>query len=782
MRSAVDERGSSWRKTSRSCQRGTQLLDAHDRDQRLGQGQAHPAVALGLDDHHGPGLGDGEVRARDRHLRSQELLPQVEPRGLRERPRLVGQVGRGGASDAGHLALEDVADLAPVAVDRRDQDVRRQVAPELDDELREVRLPGGDALARERLVELDLLGGHRLDLDDLVGAGVAHDPGHDRVRLGRVARPVDRAAGGGHVARQPVEQLGQVGDDLVLDRRAGQAQGLPVRALGDRAGPLGADRPRRRRQVRPELVVGERGAGGLRERRRPGEGRGGGHGARVGRGSRHAGASDARISARCMTRIGEPGARQHAAEVHQARRVGRGEHAGAGRLDGRDLVGAHRQRRVRVLRGERPAEPAALVGIGQVHQRQPVDGLEQPPRPVADAQAANRVAGRVEGHRVGEHGADVGDAEDVDEELGQLVDARDDGRDGVHEGRVMRGLGERRVVLADHDRARWRRRDDRVVAREHVGEPPDQRHALRAVAGVEVHLAAARLALGEVDLVPEPAQHPHDRLADVREQDVVEAGDEQRDPHGSGAPGGRGPRLEAPQLRRRADDRAQVLERPRDHPVGAGLDEHVADRRRLDRPRHHGQAAGVGRQLAQQLVAAAAPDDVDRLGRRARRGGPRSRRRRRTRSRGCRGCSARPRRARPAADPRRARRAPRSARACRRAAGATASLGSMTGPPAGSAAAAASSGASDTATPARSQVAHRLLEQPEPHHVAQVADPSVDAHLVREVGEPARARSGSAPRARRRRGPTSRTRRRRTGRPRAGRRRPPRRCRATRRA
>ena len=41
------------------------LLDAHDRDQGLRQGQAHPAVALGL--HHGQraGLGDGEVDAAD---------------------------------------------------------------------------------------------------------------------------------------------------------------------------------------------------------------------------------------------------------------------------------------------------------------------------------------------------------------------------------------------------------------------------------------------------------------------------------------------------------------------------------------------------------------------------------------------------------------------------------------------------------------------------------------------------------------------------------------------
>ena len=58
------------------------LLDADDRDQGLGQGQAHPAVALGLDDDQGAGLGDHEVRAGDADLGPQELLPQVEPGGL----------------------------------------------------------------------------------------------------------------------------------------------------------------------------------------------------------------------------------------------------------------------------------------------------------------------------------------------------------------------------------------------------------------------------------------------------------------------------------------------------------------------------------------------------------------------------------------------------------------------------------------------------------------------------------------------------------------------------
>ena len=55
------------------------------RDQHLGQGQAHPAVALGLHHDERAGLGDREVGAGDGHLRAQELLAQVQPGGLGER-------------------------------------------------------------------------------------------------------------------------------------------------------------------------------------------------------------------------------------------------------------------------------------------------------------------------------------------------------------------------------------------------------------------------------------------------------------------------------------------------------------------------------------------------------------------------------------------------------------------------------------------------------------------------------------------------------------------------
>ena len=136
--------------------------------EHLGQRQAHPPVALGLE------------RPRPcRSRRPRSSRPETATRARRNfsrRWRRAASASSGGSSvrsvrrrppDPAHLVDEDVADLAPVAVDRRDQDVRRQVVPELDDQLGEVGLPDVDARPGERLVELDLLGRHRLDLDDL---------------------------------------------------------------------------------------------------------------------------------------------------------------------------------------------------------------------------------------------------------------------------------------------------------------------------------------------------------------------------------------------------------------------------------------------------------------------------------------------------------------------------------------------------------------------------------------------------------------------------------------
>jgi hypothetical protein len=86
-------------------------------------------------------------------------------------------------------------------------------------------------------------------------------------------------------------------------------------------------------------------------------------------------------------------------------------------------------------------------------------------------------------------------------------------------------------VLAQERHARRRRRHHHLGAGEHPLEAPRQRLALGRVPGVAVHLPAARLLHGELDRVPEALEHLDHGAAGPGEQRVVEAGDEEGDPH-----------------------------------------------------------------------------------------------------------------------------------------------------------------------------------------------------------------------------------------------------------
>jgi hypothetical protein len=110
---------------------------------------------------------------------------------------------------------------------------------------------------------------------------------------------------------------------------------------------------------------------------------------------------------------------------------------------------------------------------------------------------------------VRERGADVNDAELVDEELRQLEQPPP----------------RRRHVIAHVTHARGRRRDDDVLGEDAlpaVGE----RLAELEIARVPVHLPAAGLLLREHDLVPEALEQRDDRPPGRREERVVEARDE----------------------------------------------------------------------------------------------------------------------------------------------------------------------------------------------------------------------------------------------------------------
>ncbi len=159
----------------------------------------------------------------------------MEARRLGEGGRIVGADARG------DRACKEIADLPTVAVDGRDEDVRRPVAVELEDQLGEVRLERMDPFCREGVVQADLVGGERLDLDHFVGAVRLRDGDRDRVRLCGGARPVHRAARSldcrlelGQVALEVCEHVG-------LDAAPGLAQLLPVGQLVDDACTLGAN-------------------------------------------------------------------------------------------------------------------------------------------------------------------------------------------------------------------------------------------------------------------------------------------------------------------------------------------------------------------------------------------------------------------------------------------------------------------------------------------------------------------------------------------------------------
>ena len=79
--------------------------------------------------------------------------------------------------------------------------------PELHDELGQVGFGRRDAGRFEGVVEADLLGDHRLDLDHLRRTGCADEIDHDAIGLHRVAGPVHLPAVRDHVGFELRQEL-----------------------------------------------------------------------------------------------------------------------------------------------------------------------------------------------------------------------------------------------------------------------------------------------------------------------------------------------------------------------------------------------------------------------------------------------------------------------------------------------------------------------------------------------------------------------------------------------
>jgi len=220
-------------------------------------------------------------------------------------------------------------------------------------------------------------------------------------------------------------------------------------------------------------------------------------------------------------------AAEGAADVHEAGVIGAGAGFGARAEDALELVGEHGGGDVGILDGEGAAEAAALVGVGEWEEGEAFDLLEEVGGFGAEVERAEAVAGGVEGDGMGVEGADVGDAELVGEEFGELEDAGEDGGDlGLEDG-VVELLGHFGVVIAHHGDTGGGGADDDFGVGEDLEELPEEGVGILAVAGIVVHLAATGLGGAEFDGVAEAFEDGNDGLAGLGKEGVVIAGDEE---------------------------------------------------------------------------------------------------------------------------------------------------------------------------------------------------------------------------------------------------------------
>ena len=198
------------------------LFHAHHRHVHAGQRGRHAAVALVGDEDHRARLGHGEVGAGDAEVGGEKFLAQFLARDLGE------HLGVGGQAGPLQLAREQLGHLALRLVDRGGDDVRGPLVGELDDVLAEVGLHRRHADGLQRIVEMNLLGGHRLGFHGHPGAGPPGDVEHDVARLLRGRREVHVAAEPLDVRHELVEMLVQALEGRLLDGAGTVAQTLSL--------------------------------------------------------------------------------------------------------------------------------------------------------------------------------------------------------------------------------------------------------------------------------------------------------------------------------------------------------------------------------------------------------------------------------------------------------------------------------------------------------------------------------------------------------------------------
>ena len=191
-----------------------------------------------------------------------------------------------------------------------------------------------------------------------------------------------------------------------------------------------------------------------------------------------------------------------------------------------------------VLDGEEPTKAATFVGAGQRDQFGVGHMIQQLPGLAVDAQLAQKVTAGVIGQLALEPGADIVDAEHVDEELSQFEGDSPKHLRPCLVARIRQIFEEHGIEMAGHrcTASAWRNhRIDLTAAHqglENVDKTARQFGGFSAIAGVECRLATAGLFGRKNDLHPVTFEQFYSGHADFGVEHVDHAGDKKCYPSG----------------------------------------------------------------------------------------------------------------------------------------------------------------------------------------------------------------------------------------------------------